>query len=358
MNNRITLSQIIKRLTENNLRYSLFELDGGRRLLVMEKSGRLFGPFTADDNSESMLWCSDVFSNAELFRSFLSEKQWNFGGDRLWVAPEFPFFIKDRQDFFDSYTVQPGIDPASYAMTTDAYGNLRLETDMEAEMFECEYDKKTLHFSKTLRKNANPLRHLSRCSELMDGVCYFGYEQEMTMVDTSPEKPMELEIWSLTQVNHGGSIFIPCNGECEYVDYYTPITSERLRIHDGYAELSIDGTLDHKVSFKSTNTIGRAAYINRFDEENYYMLVRNYYNDPSADYIGEPWDKPGETGCSLHVYIDGGGMGGFAEFENSGKTFGGKTGRAQSTDTVNCWYYVGAREKLEAIASVLLGIKL
>jgi len=91
MNNRITLNQIINRFEENNLSYEIIPLPNNFKITVLQRSGRIFGPFSGEE-SESILWINKCFAHKEDFKAFLESGNWNLGGDRIWMAPELENF--------------------------------------------------------------------------------------------------------------------------------------------------------------------------------------------------------------------------------------------------------------------------
>ena len=356
MNNHITYLTVRERLEEQNLRYRTLDLPGGYEILVMEKSGRVFGPYE-NDRDEGVFWANKAFKSQETFDAFLADPdEWCFGGDRYWITPEFPFFCRRRNDFFTSYVVQKGIDPANYTLQTDPFGNLFLQSELRGDLYESERSNKEVFLEKTIRKKENPLRYLEKYNEYMQNVTFTGFEQEAVIRDISPEKELELELWNLTQVNPGGQILIPYTHDYGYVDYYTPVDENIISDQGSHIAVNVRSSADHKLGFYSATTLGRAAYLTEVKEGTWCLFVKNYYNDPSAYSVGEPWNQPGKRGCSLYLYIDGGGQGGFAEFENVGRSFGGSTGRRASVDNTNYWFYYGAKDSLLRIASTLLGI--
>lgn len=357
MNNRITFKQIIDRLNENEIKYQILKLSDDFKIVIMEKGGRIFGPYQ-NDNSESIWWTNKAFATKESFLEFLNNNEWNYGGDRVWMAPEFPFFNKDRNEFFDSYTVQPQLDPANYELTVDSNNNVNLFTDVNVPLFQMEYKDKQFSIERTIRRNNNPLRNIKEFIEGELNVKFCGFEQEVMVIDNSKDKKMPLEFWDLTQINPGGSVIVPFFGEFEFVDYYNPIPNSIQIPNENFVELKIQNGVSYKAAYKAAKTMGRAGYINRLDEENHYLFIRNYFNDPSSIYCCEPYNKEGQNGCSLYVYIDSGDLGGFAEFENSGRTFGEGTSRNKSTDVVNYWFFVGKKDKLEKIVQILLGVNI
>lgn len=339
-----------------SLKYEICEIGGGWKILVSERGGRIFGPFK-DEGDESVVWVNDIFESPEKLKCFIvKEGNWNLGGDRVWITPEFPFFTRERQLFHETYTVQAGIDPAGYVLWVDPF-SLRLCSVLSGELFETEGLHKSVRMDKRIRPVENPLSQLKCIDEYMKGVEYCGFEQEIFLEDLTPEVPMEMEMWNLTQINPGGKILVPTKGELEYVDYYVPIDASVLEQKRDCAIVNINSSLDRKVNFKAAQITGRSGYLNQYKDSLWYLFVKNYFNDPSSPYVSEPWDKPGQRGTSLSIYIDGGNQGGFAEFENMGRTFGGRTGRACSQDAVGYWFYFGQRKQLMNIIKLLLGVE-
>ena len=114
MNNHITL----RRFTEAGLQFETLELDAGFSILCTARGGRMLGPFE-DDDSESLTWLNPAFASKERFAQFLSDGDWNMGGDRMWCLPEMPFFVKERKNFFDTYVVRKELDTGSYTLNSD-----------------------------------------------------------------------------------------------------------------------------------------------------------------------------------------------------------------------------------------------
>ncbi len=92
MNNHISSSQVRQRLDEQNIRYRIQALPAGYHIIIMELSGRIFGPYK-NDADEGIFWTNQVFEDKDKFENFIhTAGEWCFGGDRIWVTPEFPFF--------------------------------------------------------------------------------------------------------------------------------------------------------------------------------------------------------------------------------------------------------------------------
>lgn len=353
MENSITFTQISKRLAEQNQPFRTIPLHNQFVIIVTNRGGRILGPFK-NESSSGILWVNQAFSSSAAFEKFISSGDWNIGGDRLWIAPEIPFFTKDRTNFYETTTPQPSVDPGTYTLDA-ASGGVRLFQNVTADIYESNLKSKSFSMEKLIKPAANPLRSLRRHSELMKDVTFCGYQQTVTITDTSPENPFYLEGWNLCQVVPGGEVYTPFNGEIEYIDYYEPADSLQT-IDTNYAVLSATGNRRYKVGYPSAILTGRAAYLLAVENGDYCLYIKNYYNNPSSVYCCEPFDKPGKTGCSLFVYNDDGGLGGFTEFENTFQTIGGDTQLTSSTDSVQNWFYYGSLQRIKAIAKALMGI--
>ena len=302
------------------------------------------------------MWLNKALKSPEAYQKFLEEEpQHLFGADRLWIAPEFAFFTEERLKFDDTYVVQNAIDPGNYKLEENG-DKISMSMEVDAKVFEMDFDSKQFFVRRDVQSAKNPLAYLDCCDSLMEGVDYAGYEQMVTLEDRSPEKKMYLEPWLLTQVNPNGEIIVPYSGKFEFVDYYDPIDDSIQKVEDGYIRLKTTGARKYKTAYKAAQTFGRAAYLNKLDDGRYYLVVKSYYNDPSCPYCCEPWGQPGKRGCSLYIYDDFGGNGGFTEFENAGTTIGLETGRTRSESGLSQYFYIGEREQIIKILNVLLNI--
>lgn len=349
MDNHVTLKTVRSRLEEMGMDYVLLPLDGGHTALFSCYGGRLMGPFRGEDG-ESLLWLSKAFQDKDAFRAFVEARQWNIGGERLWVNPELKFFCESPETFDQTYTVQPELDPGNYTLTAGE-GAVNLSMDVTLQVL-ATGQKKAFRLERRYAPALNPLRYMSGLRELP--IAYCGLTQEIILKDTSPQVPLGLEPWILTQINPGGKVVTPYFGPFEFVDYYEAV-GELQKVTSRYAELSITGCNKYKVAYRSAQTLGRMAYVRPMGNE-WALMVRNYYNDPSIPYISEPWGDLGNRGCSTYYYNDHGMTDGFAEFENSGAVVGPEAGRSQSSSTTALWFFQGGRHDIGQIMNALLGI--
>ncbi len=345
----IRFGDVQERLTEQGLASATLELGGGGSLLVSERGGRLM-PFTAQ--GESVLWLSPALAERGSFETFLDRNDWNLGGERIWIAPEIQFTIRDRRDFWGSYSLASAMDPGTWRLESTGDGVCVLRQEAELSAHNLATGVKHLEVERLVRSAADPLRSLS--AEARAEVTYMGYEQDTVVRDLEPND-IGAQSWSLVQLVPGGSVLLPLLSAVTQRDYFEPVPEERQRLTDDLVELSITGAHRYKVGYGSVHHLGRVGYVRALDASRARLLVRSFFNDPSTRYLEEPAARPGANGDSVHVYNDDGNAGGFGEIECYGRALGGGGGRVASSDTTVLWIYTGPHSQIAEVAGRLLG---
>jgi hypothetical protein len=349
-----TYRQLIERLQEQDLAYAELELGGDARLVITERGGRLFGPFLSPEEP-GLLWTNSAFEDPQAFEAFLAAEEWNLGGERIWIAPEIQYTIRDRKDFWGSYALPREMDPGSYRLSRGDDGRRRLYQDLCLRAYNPARGEKRLHLERSIRAVPDPLRELPDYAALVEGVTYTGYEQAVSIFESHTDAIVS-ESWNLLQLNPGGVLLIPASPHVSPTDYFEPIDEAHQTIGEGHVRLRITGERRYKVGYKAAHLFGRLGYLNRLADGRAYLLVRAFFNNPSASYAEEPPHRPGCCGHSVHVYNDGGEFGGFGELECNGQAIGGGTGRSSSTDLFLLWAYVGTPGRIAAVTRHLLGV--
>jgi hypothetical protein len=354
----LTLATLKRRLEKQKLAYGELELQNGVKLLVLERGGRVLGPFlTPADNS--LLWLSAAFGDDDDLAQFLAANAWNTGGERIWVAPEIQYSVKDRADFWGTIGIPPQMDPGDWRLD-EQHGGWRLRLGLTLTANNLARGEKELWLERFIHPVADPLTYTRHYHTLLEGVTYAGYEQIVTLREAKHDQIMS-QSWNVTPVWPGGRILIPSTPSVEVTDYFEPIDVEpaddaHLARQDHYLSLRITGDRRYKVGIKAAQTFGRLGYFHRQNGGDACLIVRNYFNNPSSPYVEEPPQTPGGAGDSIHVYNDGGLFGGFGELECHGQTIGGHTGRSSSTDQQLLWVYGGPEARVRAICRSLLGV--
>jgi hypothetical protein len=351
----VGFEQVRERIRENGLRHERLALQDGAFVVVLEHGGRILGPFLAEDEA-SIFWLNDAWRDADAFAAFVAAGKWNLGGERVWIAPEIQYSVRDRTDFWGTVACSPEMDPGHYTLENSP-GGCALHQTCTLQAHNLASGSKQLTIQRTIRPVANPLQALGGFDELMQDVVYAGYEHAVTISETRHDDMLS-EGWSLIQLNSGGDVLMPASPEIEVVDYFTPVDAAHQVIDrdSGAVRVKISGRRQFKVGYKACHLYGRLGYVNNLHDGRWYLLVRNFFNNPSARYAEEPPHLPGCHGHSVHVYNDDGSLGGFGELEVMGQTIGGRTGRSASSDQFLLWLFVGPEASVQRLARHVLGI--
>jgi hypothetical protein len=349
----LTRAALEARLTDNGLRYGVLELQGGASALVLERGGRVLGPFL-DAQAGPHFWLSPAAGDDAAFARFLAAGEWNVGGDRIWIAPEIQYSVADRRDFWGTIALPPQMDPGAWALEEPAPGVWRLCQSLTLAAHNLAAGEKTLTVDRLLRAAPDPLACTRNYAALTDGVAYAGYEQEITLRETQRDAILS-QAWNVVQLPPGGRILVPTVPDAEVTDYMEPVDAKHLARGPHWLSFSITGQRRYKAGVRATHHFGRLAYVHPGEDGRAWLAVRSFFNNPSRPYAEEPPDRPGVRGDSIHVYNDGGDFGGFGEMECHGQTIGGATGVSASTDTLSLWLYAGPPDRIAAIARALLG---
>lgn len=356
MNDFIPYTLVVERLKENKIPFDELQLGNDLKIVVTQRGGRVFGPFL-DETGEGIFWLNNIFTNSSSFKEFINNNEWNIGGERFWLAPEIQFSIKDRNDFWNTYHLPEAIDPGNYTLENLQPNSIVLKQDIKVEAYNLSRGTKQVRVERIIRPIENPLKFLDIQSSILENTLFGGYEQIVKLSELVHNE-ITCESWMLIQLNPGGEIYIPCTPKLKETNYFEPIDSQYQQIFTNYVTLKITGNRRYKVGYKSAHTFGRLAYLNSLSDGRNYLLVRNFFNNPSAPYAEEPPDRPGWRGHSLHIYNDNGDFGGFGELECNGQPLGGKTGKPHSLDSFILWTFIGSYEHLKEIALHLLGIEI
>ncbi len=346
----VTLQDMISRCHENKLKYTVINVGAEMKLLVLERGGRVFGPFIGE--SKGVFWANNIWNDTESFRTFLHKHEWNTGGDRIWIGPEIQFHIQNRQDVAHSEQIPSSTDPGSYRLRVDNdKAVLRQKNRLKA--YNIAQGTIALGIEKTIRPAANPLRKRADAEKLLDEVEYCGYTQKVTLKIRHGGK-VSAEAWNITQVDPPGDILIPVTDAAEYIDFYDPIDDNHLQNGTDVTRLKATGDCRYKVGLKAAQVQGDILYFGEQDGKP-YLYVKRFFSNPSADHAEESAALLGENGFSTYVYNDDGRIGGFSELECNLQPVGGTARRLQSCDVICNWFFFGETEKLDKIMKALTG---
>ncbi|MCA0454366.1 MAG: hypothetical protein LCI00_10365 [Chloroflexi bacterium] len=350
----ITYRQLTDVLDANGETHRMLVLQDGIKIVITQRGGRIFGPFVGDD-SPSLTWVNPALAEAESFAAFIREGGWNMGGERVWIAPEIQYNIRDRADFWGSHHVPTALDPANYQVYS-IHGEIILSTVMELQAYNLSRDTAHLGLKRHIQQGKNPLAALRAGAEMMKGVRFASYQHTVTLDDQGQTAPVS-ESWNLTQLNPGGVLLIPCTPATEASPYFGDPAPDALAPQGSAYRIAITGERQYKVGYKAAGVFGRMGYVNTLEDGQSYLLLRNFFNNPTATYAEEVPDQVGANGHSIHVYNGGAQFGRNGEMEASGQAIGGSTGRCQTTDVFTMSVFVGGAAQISRIAEALLGVQ-
>lgn len=332
---------------------------GAGTVLVSEYGGRIFGPFAG---GESLTWVSPLFQDEARFSAAVQAGAWNLGGDRVWLAPELRYNVRDRGRFLESYALQTAVDPGSYRLEAVGSGpgpqapHCRLSQSMDLQVYDAEPGAtKKLQLDRLIRPAADPLRDVARYAELRGRLSFAGYEQVVTLCDPAPDGRAS-QAWSITQVPPGGVILVPTVGEAEYQDHLEPVGPEHLEMGSNHLRVRAKGDRMFKIELKAAHHFGRFGYFRALGRGRAALVVKLFFNNPSAAYVMEAPHRPGVRGYSLDIYHDDGSLGGFAEIECHGQPVGYPGEAAGSVDQFLTWSYHGEEAAVRSACTQLLGV--
>jgi hypothetical protein len=352
----LTFDHVAGTLERCGERFAVVPLAAEARLIVTRYGGRILGPFFGPQGV-CPLWLSPAFSgHAELSR-LLSDRGWNIGGDRIWIAPELQYNVRDRTRFHETYELQRALDPGRYRLERVEGPGCALSQSMELLAYDRGDRVKRLHVRRRIRPADDPLRSLAAYGRIRDRLRYGGYEHEVTLLDRAPDD-LASQTWNITQVPPGGVVLVPTVPTLEYADHLKPADADHLSRETHHLRAKILGDCMFKIELKAAHHFGRSGYCRSLPHGEAVLMVRLFFNNPSEPYVMEAPRLPGVRGYSLDVYHDDGGLGGFGELEGHGRPIGGGTGRTSSTDLFVTWFYQGEEEAVKEAALHLLGIEL
>ena len=347
------MSDILSTFEYCGIHYELLDIGDGWQIAVTQHGRHIFGPFS-EKYPEGIFWIPEAIRDRDAYRELIEQKIWNIGGDRVWIAPEIQFNIRDRNRYRESLDTPKTIDPGNYSMIGKE-GKILLEQSLDLESYNTVTGRMHLDFRRTIRRAPNPLRRLPEYAELMKELSYCGMEQILDLSGYSEEN-IYAEAWDLLQIRTKGILFIPMYQPVRGTDHYAPAGSHEVLTRQGIC-LKLTGDSQYKIAYKSAVLTGRFGYMKESETEDTYLIVVNYPNNPSTMYSEEPPqpELAGDTGYSIHVYNDDGASGGFAEMECNMQTIGRPAGVSRSVDRLTTWIFTGSKGRLKTISSVLLG---
>jgi hypothetical protein len=312
----------------------------GSAIVVLPYGGRVLGLFAAGD-ATNFLWTNPALAKADTAQAFYDSGEWaNSGGDRTWLAPEIDFFLPEYPKL-TSYFQPRALDPGSYRVDA-ANSEIRLAMDFSVTAKRSGVPA-NLRLNKTIRSTPDPLS--------AQGIRYAGYEVR-TELEAVGSLPSRIGIWKLLQLPHAGELIIPTYLACRPLVVFGNPPPEHLKTSKSELRYRMSAMGDHKISIPASYPTGRMGYFHESDGTS-HLIVRNFFVNPSGDYIDASWNDPLDTGYAVQACNVNGKYGTFSEMEYHVPAM--SPARPRSVDVSQVWAYRGSRAQIEEIARRLLG---
>ena len=331
-------------------------LPDGSTVLVLPHGGRILGLF-APESDENFFWTHPDLESAESARAFFASEAWhNSGGDRTWLAPEVDVFLPNYPST-DGYWQPRQLDPGEYRLVEEA-GQPRLINRLSLTLSRSGRTV-DLEMTKSVGPAPNPLRHETGFAE-GDGVEYAGYTLHTTLElrSADAEAADHVGLWNLVQFPHGGDLLVPTHARTTPKVCFGNIADEDLIVGDRMLRYRMRAAGEHKIDIRAVAITGRIGYLHEAAGGRSALIVRNFFVNPSGDYIDVPWGDPDDPGYAAQACNVNIALGCFSELEYHVPAIGGNTARRRCDDASQIWAFRGPERQMRAVAAMLLGVEI
>jgi len=346
------MNELAETLAQAGKSTEVLETPDGTRLLLLPYGARVLGLYTPQ-NDESFYWVNPKLQRGDTARALLDSDEWhNPGGDRTWLAPELDVFFPDYPST-KRYQQPRELDMSDYAVERTA-GGLRMARRMTLDLARpgCDVD---LELAKWLGPAPNPLRHDTEIAWALEALQYAGYTQRTTLeLMDKPDERIRVGIWNLMQLPSGGDLIVPTYARANPQTCFGAIPPEHLTIEDRLLRLAVRFADSHKIALRGSTTCGRAGYVYPQGNE-WSLVVRNFFIDPSGEYVDVQQFAPDEFGYAVQFCRVDNELGDFFEVEYHAPALGAPPEPSRADDVSQVWAFRGRREAIEAVSRHLLG---
>jgi len=347
------LNKLIHTLSSVGKPAELFTSPDGSTVLVLPYGARVLGLF-ASHSEQNFFWTHPALGAVESAKAFYASEVWhNSGGDRTWLAPEVDFFLPNYPDVsFGGYWQPRQLDPGNYQIVREGKKSVLVNRlNVKSSRFNESVD---LEITKSVGPAFNPLRYEPSWKVVSD-VAYAGFTLHTTLqlMGSSVEGPLQVGLWDLMQMPHGGELLVSTYRRAEAKLYFGAVGPEDLIISDHLLRYRMRASGEHKLGFRAVDMTGRVGYMYPAGDQT-ALVVRNFAVNPSGEYVDVPWTETANLGFAGQTCNVNSGLGSFSELEYHVPAIGGGTGSVRSHDVSQVWAFRGAPAKIHAIAKSLL----
>lgn len=322
----------------------------GTTVLLLPYGGRVLGAF-APGSDENFYWTNTALNSVETAKAFYASDEWqNSGGDRTWLAPEIDIFFPNFPDR-KKYWQPRELDPGTYEVKT-VDGNLQLRNHLTITLSRTKQQVE-LEMAKWVTPAPNPFRYERDIK--LDGIEYAGYTQHTTleMLGDSAKSGAVVGLWNLIQMPNGGDLLVPTYSRTQPQICFGDIAPDDLVVEPHLIRYKMRAKGEQKINIRALSTTGRVGYLYQTGEK-WALVMRNYFVNPSGEYVDAPWSAPDDLGYATQGCNVNSGLGSFSELEYHIPAIGKKTGSVRCQDAAQVWAFRGSQEQIMTVAHALL----
>ena len=197
------------------------------------------------------------------------------------------------------------------------------------------------------------------CLSPFPDVEYAGYTQrtELKLLGESARRPVPMGIWNLIQLPHGGELLVPTYARTRPRVLFGNFPPGTVVSEPHCLRVAMTLRGEHKLAVRAAATTGRVGYVFRSGRA-WSLVVRNFFVNPSGDYVDVPKDEPSDLGYAVHAVNVLSGLGDFCEMEYHAPAVGQSPQSVESTDVSQVWAFRGPKTAIRTLVTLLLGVEL
>ena len=323
----------------------------GSRLLFLPYGGRLLGLFP-DRSDTNFFWVNQKLNSESQISEVFQENSWhNTGGERTWIAPELDIFFPDYPRC-QTHWEPPQLDAVDYCFEHEAQKaslSRRMEIFLAREKRAVE-----VFLQKEYSPALNPLRLDADFADRFSGVSYAGYTQKTLLRYEGNGTVPSLGIWNINQLPIGGTLCVPTWYAAPPLLLFGDVPEDHLVANRNNITFQMNLPGEHKIGIRAAASTGRMGYLYR-QSEKMSLVVRNFFNNPSGDYVDVPKFSPNDLGYSIFAVNIHSDLGDFCEMEYHAPAIRAEQGESESVDVSQIWAFHGENQQVREIAGLLLG---
>ena len=113
----------------------------------------------------------------------------------------------------------------------------------------------------------------------------------------------------------------------------------------------------HKIGIRAVAATGRVGYLYPAARGRWALVVRNFFVNPSGDYVDVPWDDTNDYGFAVQACNVNVGLEQFSELEYHVPAIDPDSDHSRCIDTSQVWAFRGLKDDIRSVARILLGME-